>query len=98
MLESQILRYYQAGQEAARLESPFFHWEKTRTLDLLDRFLPPAPAVILDVGGAAGAYAFPLASKGYLVDLIDPVPLHIEQAKQRAAVEQPAPRSFEVGD
>ena len=23
--------------------------------------LPPAPATILDVGGAAGAYAFPLA-------------------------------------
>jgi SAM-dependent methyltransferase len=97
-LEQQILRYYESGQEAARLESPFSRWEKTRTLDLLDRFLPCAPALILDVGGAAGAYAFPLAERGYLVDLIDPVPLHIEQAKHRAATSRWAPRNFHVGD
>src|ERR1035438_10183446 len=81
-LEQQILQYYESGQEADRLESPFSRWEKLRTLDLLDRFLPRAPALILDVGGAAGAYAFPLATKDYVVDLIDPVPLHVEQAKQ----------------
>ena len=80
------------------MEAPFFRWEKVRTLDLLDRFLPPAPALILDVGGAAGVYAFPLAEKGYVVDLIDPVLLHIEQAKERALVDQRAPRSFQVGD
>jgi SAM-dependent methyltransferase len=97
-LERQIVRYYESGQEAERLESPFSRWEKVRTLDILDRFLPPAPALILDVGGAAGAYAFPLAEKGYVVDLIDPVPLHIEQAKQRAAIDQRVPRSFQVGD
>jgi SAM-dependent methyltransferase len=97
-LEPHILSYYESGQEAERLESPFSRWEKVRTLDLLARFLPPAPALILDVGGAAGAYAFPLAQKGYVVDLIDPVPLHIEQAKQRAAIDQPGPRKFQVGD
>jgi SAM-dependent methyltransferase len=97
-LERQILRYYASGQEAERLESPYFRWEKVRTLDLLDRFLPPAPARVLDVGGAAGAYAFPLAERGYEVDLVDPVPLHIEQAKQRAAMSQRVPRSFQVGD
>jgi len=97
-LERQILGYYESGQEAERLESPFSRWEKVRTLDLLDRFLPPAPALILDVGGAAGAYAFPLAEKGYIVDLIDPVPLHVEQAKQRATMHQRVPRSFQVGD
>jgi SAM-dependent methyltransferase len=97
-LERQILRYYESGQEAERLESPFSRWEKVRTLDLLDRFLPRAPALILDVGGAAGAYAFPLAQAGYVVDLIDPVPLHIEQAKQRAARGQRVPRNFQVGD
>jgi SAM-dependent methyltransferase len=36
--------------------------------------------VILDVGGGAGVYAFPLAAAGYQVHLVDPVPLHIEQA------------------
>lgn len=97
-LEQQILRYYEAGQEAERLESPFSRWEKVRTLDLLDRFLPPAPALILNVGGAAGAYAFPLAERGYVVDLIDLVPLHIEQAKQRAAMGPRVPRTFQVGD
>jgi SAM-dependent methyltransferase len=97
-LEQQILQYYESGQEADRLESPFSRWEKLRTLDLLDRFLPRAPALILDVGGAAGAYAFPLATKDYVVDLIDPVPLHVEQAKQRAAMDQRVPRSFKVGD
>ena len=98
LLEQQILQYYESGQEADRLESPFSRWEKLRTLDLLDRFLPRAPALILDVGGAAGAYAFPLATKDYVVDLIDPVPLHVEQAKQRAAMDQRVPRSFQVGD
>lgn len=97
-LEQPILRYYEAGQEAERLERPFSRWEKVRTLDLLDRFLPRPPALILDVGGAAGAYAFPLAERGYLVDLVDPVPLHIEQAKQRAATGGRVPRSFQVGD
>jgi SAM-dependent methyltransferase len=97
-MEQQILRYYESGQEAERLESPFFRWEKVRTLDLLNRFLPRAPALILDVGGAAGAYAFPLAERGYVVDLIDPVPLHIEQAKQRARMHERAPRNFLIGD
>lgn len=97
-LQPEILRFYVNGQEAGRLDSPFFRWEKVRTLDLMDRFLPSPPAVILDVGGGAGAYAFPLAERGYVVDLIDPVPLHVEQARKRAATNQCAPRSFQVGD
>jgi SAM-dependent methyltransferase len=80
------------------LESPFSRWEKVRTLDLLDRFLPRPPALILDVGGAVGAYAFPLAERGYVVDLVDPVPLHVEQAKQRAAIYHRLPRNIQVGD
>ena len=80
------------------METAFFRWEKMRTLDLLDRFLPSAPAVVLDVGGGAGAYAFPLAERGYAVDLIDPVPLHIEQARQTAATLAVTPRSFQLGD
>ncbi len=97
-LEPEIRRYYEAGQEAERLEDPVSRWEKLRTLDLLDRFLPPAPAVILDVGGAAGAYSFPLAELGYIVDLIDPVPMHIEQAQQRAMMQERVPRTLQVGD
>jgi SAM-dependent methyltransferase len=47
---------------------------------LLERFLPAPPARVLDVGGAAGVYASWLARRGYQVRLVDPVPLHIEQA------------------
>lgn len=94
-LQRDILGYYELGQEAERLENSFARWEKIRTLDLLDRFLPPPPAVILDVGGAAGAYAFPLAEAGYTVDLIDPVPLHVEQATQR---NEGRLRNIQLGD
>jgi SAM-dependent methyltransferase len=97
-LQPEILNYYNAGQEAGRLETPFSQWEKIRTFDLLERFLPSPPAVILDVGGAAGAYAFPLAEKGYIVDLIDPVPLHIDQALLQEKKSRCAPRSYHVGD
>jgi SAM-dependent methyltransferase len=101
-MDTEIHRYYEAGQEAGRLESPFARWEKVRTLDILSRFLPPPPASILDVGGAAGAYAFPLAEMGYDVDLFDPVPLHIEQArhaaKQRGEVQSRVPRQIQLAD
>lgn len=59
--------------------------EFTRTRELLERFLPKTPARILDVGGGPGWYASWLAGQGYDVHLIDPVPLHVEQATQRAA-------------
>ena len=97
-LEAEIHRYYAAGQEAARLEAPFSRWEKVRTLDILGRFLPRPPALILDVGGAAGAYAFQLADMGYEVDLFDAVPLHIEQARERGANGERVPRKFQVAD
>lgn len=97
-LAAEILRYYETGSEVNRLEAPFFRWEKIRTLHLLDRFLPPPPAVVLDVGGGAGAYAFPLADRGYSVELIDPVPLHVQQARERAAGREKTPRNFILGD
>jgi SAM-dependent methyltransferase len=97
-LEREILHFYNNALEAGRLETPFFQWEKIRTLDLMDRFLPPAPAVVLDVGGGAGVYAFPLSEKGYIVDLMDPVPLHIQQARNEAGAGRQIPRSFQVGD
>ena len=97
-IQSEILRYYEKGHEAGRLETAAFRWEKIRTLDLLHRFLPVPPAVILDIGGGAGAYAFPLAEQGYAVHLIDPVPLHIDQARQRAQTSHAAPETFQVCD
>jgi ubiquinone/menaquinone biosynthesis C-methylase UbiE len=58
--------------------------ELIRTQELLNRFLPPAPATILDVGGGAGIHAFWLAQQRYNVHLIDAVPRHIEQAQENS--------------
>jgi hypothetical protein len=54
--------------------------ELLRTQELLRRYLPPAPAKILDVGGGPGVHAKWLVADGYEVDLIDPVARHVEQA------------------
>jgi len=59
-------------------------------MELLDRLLPGPPARLLGVGGGPGTYAAPLARRGYRVHLVDPVPLHVEQARQ-AAGRDPAP-------
>jgi SAM-dependent methyltransferase len=78
---SEILAYYGLGLERGRLDEIYFPLERARTQELLLRHLPAPPAVVLDVGGAAGAYAFWLAGRGYTVHLVDPVPLHIQQVR-----------------
>ncbi len=80
MVDAEILAYYPHGLERDRLASGRQRIEFLRIRDLLERFLPAAPATVADVGGGAGAYAIPLAAAGYRVHLIDPVPLHAEQA------------------
>jgi ubiquinone/menaquinone biosynthesis C-methylase UbiE len=84
----EILAYYERGEEHLRLLTGFNQLEMVRTQELLLRFLPPPPSIILDVGGGSGHYACWLAKKGYQVHLIDPVPLHVKQAWQ-ASIQQP---------
>ncbi len=81
----EMIRHYSAANEASRLRTGWFRLEYARTQELILRHLPPAPAKVLDVGGGAGAYALWLASLGYEVHLIDPVPTHIEQAHSLSA-------------
>ena len=72
--------HYSHGLEQQRL----FTWgrvERERTLALLERFVPAPPARVLDVGGGPGAYAAVLAERGYDVALVDPVELHVDQAR-----------------
>jgi ubiquinone/menaquinone biosynthesis C-methylase UbiE len=45
---------------------------------------------VLDVGGAAGAYAFWLSERGYTVHLLDAVPRLVDEARRRSAA-QPRP-------
>jgi len=81
----EIAAFYALGLERDRLTVGPGALEFVRTQALLERYLPAPPAVIADVGGGPGRYALWLAERGYRVHLVDPIPLHIEQAK--AAVE-----------
>jgi ubiquinone/menaquinone biosynthesis C-methylase UbiE len=99
-LDAEILAHYGEGVERERLlRGGAGRLEYLRTRELLARYLPPAPATVLDVGGGAGVYALPLAREGYSVHLIDPVSLHVEQAREASASQRDAPlASAEVGD
>ena len=95
--EHEIAAYYDRGNEEGRL-GDWGRLEFLRTLELLARFLPAPPATILDVGGAAGAYALPLAGDGYEVHLLDPVALHVEQARAASGARAAPLASTVVGD
>jgi ubiquinone/menaquinone biosynthesis C-methylase UbiE len=94
----EIKEHYLQVKESERLESARGELERLRTQAIFARHLPPAPAVIFDVGGAAGVYAFPLARQGYQVYLIDPVELHLDQARSYATASGVALASITQGD
>lgn len=95
----QIIAFYERGLERDRLASGTGALELARTQALLERYLPPAPAAIADIGGGPGRYAIWLAGRGYSVHLVDPVPLHVEQARLAArALPGGTLGSAEVGD
>jgi len=98
VLDEAIQQYYGLGQEQTRLLAPAGELERLRTLDILGRHLPSPPAVICDIGGAAGIYAFPLSERGYRVHLIDPVALHIQQAQAHSARSEISLASMVQGD
>lgn len=85
LIPKEIETYYLQSRESERLSNEWGELERLRTQAILTRYLPSAPAVIFDVGGAAGVYALPLAKQGYEVHLIDAVDLHLEQARRYAA-------------
>lgn len=80
-----VADYYERAPEESRLEHGAFQLEQARTRELIERHGPPAPADVLDVGGAAGAYALWLAARGYQVHLLDAAPRLVEEARRRAA-------------
>lgn len=81
-LAPDVERFYsQVVDEGDRLTaSADGRLELLRTRELLQRFLPLAPARILDVGGGPGIHARWLVDDGYQVELIDPIARHVEQA------------------
>lgn len=86
-VREEILAYYAQGKEDGRLRQGSDRLEFWRTQDVLRRLLPTAPAKLLDVGGGSGIHAEWLARDGYEVQLIDPVPLHVEQAGRLSGVD-----------
>src|SRR5215469_9605966 len=98
-MDPAIESHYGTGYERSRLfpdGRPSL--EFVRSMELLDRLLPPPPARVLDVGGGPGSYAAALARRGYLVHLVDPVALHVEQAREAAAGQPAAAFTAAVGD
>lgn len=99
LLSNEALSHYERGEEDRRLSQSVGQLELARTQELLTRFLPTPPAVIFDVGGGSGVYAFWLTQQGYEVHLIDVVPLHIQQARNTSQAQPNYPlASMEVGD
>ena len=86
-IPSEIIQHYEEDyDEAARLFSGGWgQVELLRTQELIRRFIPEAPATIIDVGGGPGVYAAWLTDLGYDVHLVDPVERHIERAVERSA-------------
>ena len=93
-----IADYYERAPEEARLEQGPFQLEETRTRDLIQRYAPLPPGTVVDVGGAAGAYALWLAEAGYAVHLLDPVPRLVAEAQKRSAAAARPLVSCRVGD
>ena len=95
----EVLSHYEGIDEAGRLVRGAGPLEFARMQELLGRFLPAAPGVVLDVGGGPGRYACWLAGLGYEVHLVDPVEKHVAQAREasRAQPEHPL-AGARVGD
>jgi ubiquinone/menaquinone biosynthesis C-methylase UbiE len=94
-IRGEIAAHYERISERSRLRAADGRLEEWRTRLILERHLPDPPAVVLDIGGAAGVYAHWLAAAGYTVHLRDPMAKHIDQAI--AASEIPL-ASAAVGD
>ncbi len=87
-MDPQMRAYYAVGfreDDRLRLRAHGV-LERLRTQELLGRFLPPPPAVVLDVGGGTGVHAEWLAALGYTVHLVDPVDEHVAAAAQLSGV------------
>ncbi len=94
----EMATHYEPGVEKQRLATGG-RLEFIRTTEILSRYLPAAPAVIADVGGGPGAYALSLATQDYEVHLLDPLALHVEQAREAsAALEGSELTGIEQGD
>jgi 2-polyprenyl-3-methyl-5-hydroxy-6-metoxy-1,4-benzoquinol methylase len=77
------LQHYVDAYEQNRLQSGAGLLEFARTVEILQRHLPP-PARIADVGAGPGTYSIWLAQLGHRVVARDLLPEHVEQLRSDA--------------
>lgn len=77
----QVTAHYESVSEEVRLRTGWGLLEFARSQEILLRYLPPAPAVVFDIGGAAGIYSVWLTSLGYRAFLLDLVHKHAALAR-----------------
>lgn len=98
MNQENIKAYYASGIEKDRLELEYFKLEGLRTKEIISRYVPQAPANIIDIGGGAGFYSFWLAKQGHNVHLVDLSEHNISLAKEKAQQENAALIQCQEGD
>jgi 2-polyprenyl-3-methyl-5-hydroxy-6-metoxy-1,4-benzoquinol methylase len=77
--DAQMRAYYEQGKERGRLAGSKGALEFERTIEILRRRMPPAPAAVADIGGGPGRYALWLAELGYTVQHRDLMKLRVDQ-------------------
>ena len=82
-LRDRIGPHYRDGDEDARLRAGLGRLELARVQEIVRRYLPAAPAAILDVGGATGVHAEWLLEDGHSVHLVDLLDEHVQKARER---------------
>lgn len=97
-LDPAVRAYYERRPEETRLQNGASRMEGARTRELVERLAPPPPGRVLDVGGAAGVYAFWLAERGYTVHLVDPVERLVRLAEEANEGRPRGLASVRVGD
>ncbi|MBN2443010.1 MAG: class I SAM-dependent methyltransferase [Spirochaetales bacterium] len=87
-----IKEYYNQFDEENRLTGTWGRIEFVRSQIIIQKYLKKPPAVILDIGGAAGIYSCWLSRlDDYEVHLIDPVPKHVEAARKASSLQKDRP-------
>ena len=81
-IDKTVLAGYNAGIERNRLRTGIGIIEFERTKEILKDKLPAPPAIIYDIGGGYGEYAWWLTSLGYEVHLFDISETNIKMSEE----------------
>ncbi len=83
MVDNLLQAYYARGEERDRLARGVGRLEFLRTVEVIERTLPPQPAVVADIGGGPGRYTDWLTDLGHTALHRDLVEDHVQQVRSR---------------